>query len=163
MKNKIDPKILIIVVLIIVLLYCGFRSLGSMAAASGYLTGSSSDQNPGTMERLLRDLDRTLVTATETDTSRACLELRDPFAVVDSKPPAKPVKPKKTASYSGSSRRTGPRVTGLILDQNPVAIVEIDDKSLEVRVGSLLEGHKVIGIDERGVHVLKNGDVVIIN
>jgi|GEM_PF-1820833 len=160
MKGKIDPKILIIVSLVIVLLYCGFRSLGTMAAASGYLTQQSGDQNPGTMERLLRDLDRTMVI--EADTSQVCPAPRDPFTAVAIE--------KKKSQVSASTTKTKPRpaqnrmrLSGMILDQNPVAIVEIDGKSLEVKIGSLLEGHKVIGIDERGVHLLKNGSVVIVN
>jgi len=159
MKNKIDPKILTAGILIAVLLYCGFRSLGSMASASSHLSQTEGGQNPGTIERLLRDLDRTM--STEVDTSLACQVARDPFTAVAEKKKALAPAPAKKTTYKAP--RSTARLTGLILDQNPVAIVEIGDKSLEVRVGSTLDGHKVIGIDERGVHILKNGNVVIIN
>jgi len=161
MKDKIDPKIMIIVVLVIVLLYCGFRSLSSMAAASGYLTQPSSDQNPGTVERLLHDLDRTMVV--EADTSLPCPVPRDPFTAVKisrkEKTAAIPSAPKTKATVTKNRMR----LTGLILDQNPVAIIEVDGTSLEVKTGGLLEGHKVISIDERGVQLLKDGKVIILN
>ncbi len=161
MKDKIDPKILIIVGLIAALLYCGFRSLSSMAAASSRMTLLTTDQNPGTLERLLRDLERTMMV--EIDTTLACSDARDPFRVVKEKKSAKPVAPIQTPVSGQKSRETRMRLAGLILDRNPAAIVEVGDKSLEVKVGSLLEGHKVIAIDERGVHILKNGNIVIID
>jgi len=41
-----------------------------------------------------------------------------------------------------------------------VAIIEIGKRHFEVRKGDLLEGHKVIDIDERGVHMLVGRTVV---
>ena len=45
----------------------------------------------------------------------------------------------------------------LVLDENPVAIVEIKGVSIEVKIGDLLDGNKVIHIDEQGVHILIDG------
>jgi hypothetical protein len=53
-------------------------------------------------------------------------------------------------------------VTGLVLDENPVAIMEIKGVSTEVKIGDLVDGKKVIHIDEQGVHVLKDGKSTII-
>jgi hypothetical protein len=160
MKNKIDPKIVIIAGLVIVLLYCGFRTLSSMAAASGHLTQTDCVQNPGAVEQLLRDLDRTMVIDAESDSSLACPTDRDPFTAAEV---GREVKTQASKPVTRTTSVKKMRLTGLILDQNPVAIVEVGGESLEIRVGSLLDGHKVISIDERGVHILKNGNVVIIN
>jgi hypothetical protein len=120
----------------------------------------TGDQNPGTLERLLHDLERTIVI--EADTSLVCPSARDPFAVVRATEEVKSPAPTKTTKTAPAVHQTKMRLTGLVLDENPVAIVEVGEQSLEVKVGSLLEGHKVIGIDERGVHILKNGNTVTI-
>jgi hypothetical protein len=160
MKDKIDPKILMIVGLIIVLLYCGFRSLTSVAAMSSQLSQLSGEQALGTPERLLRDLDRTIVV--EADTSLGCPDHRDPFSVLEAARITTSGVSTRTTTTGQTTRRSKMRLTGLILDQNPMAIVEVGGQSLEVRVGSLLEGYKVVGIDERGVHILKGDNIIII-
>jgi hypothetical protein len=130
-----------------------------LAAGSGRLVQPQTGGTQGNIEFLLQDLEKSLIV--EADTVATGNQLRDPMV------PGKPGHMWTTASSQKSTAKAiasgpGAKVTGLVLDQSPVAIVEVNGISQEVKVGDLLEGREVIQIDEEGVHVLKDGNVVIV-
>jgi hypothetical protein len=157
MKGRIDSKMLFGFGLLVVILYCIVRTLGALAASPETAVNEAANANPGELELLLHDLKQNITVMS--DSVEACSQLRNPL--VEGKAP------RKQKSSSQTQKRyvkpsTKARLTGLVLDDNPMAIVEIKGISHEVEIGDLLEGKKVIDIDERGVHVLDNKEVVII-
>jgi len=160
MKGKINANILAAFGLVVVMLYCIFRTLSTLAAGSGGVVALKTDSTQGNIEFLLQDLEKSIIV--EADTVPASSHPRDPMV------PGKPVQiwtstsPGQRTATKSSASGSGAKVTGLVLDQNPVAIVEVNGVSQEVKVGGLLEGCEVIQIDENGVHILKDGNVVTV-
>jgi hypothetical protein len=160
MKQKVDSRFLIAIALGIILCYCGFRTLSTLRDGSGHSSQSSASAQESELEYLLQDLQANIVMAV--DSSHTCENVRNPLAAQE-RPKEQKSSPKGPGGPSSSTaRRSSARLTGLVLDKNPVAIVEVDDHSIEVKVGDLLDGYKIIAIDELGVHILRDGEIVII-
>jgi len=134
--------------LVIIMLYCGIRTLMTLSAGRMQITQINSGNSGISLESVLRELEQSFFA--EADTINLYDVTRNPLSV--SKPVKSPVRP------SWRPKRRGiPRLTGLVLDENPVAIMEIKGVSVKVEIGDLLDGNKVIQIDEQGVHVLIDG------
>ena len=158
MKGRVDSKMLSGFGLLVVLIYCLVRTLGALAADPESAVNEAAKASPGELTLLVQGLKQNI--AEMSDSLAACAALRDPL--VESTPARKKKSSSQTQKKSSSSSSSKPRLTGLVLAEDPVGIVEIKGKSYEVEVGDLLDGKKVIDIDERGVHILDGKEVVVI-
>jgi hypothetical protein len=110
------------------------------------------------LEPLLYKLEQSFFA--EADTTATYDVDRNPLTVAKVKSTRK-TKPRPARSSAAKSRSL-PRLSGLVLDENPVAIMEIDGVSREVKVGDVIDGNRVIHINGQGVHILIDGEMVVI-
>jgi hypothetical protein len=154
MNLKLNSKSLATLGLVVIFLYCGVRTLMTLSNAQKSVVTEASNSGIS-LEPLLHNLEQGFFA--EADTIDAEEVTRDPLSIVK--------RSYKKSSWSKpptSSAKSPTRVTGLVLDENPVAIMEIGGVSKEVKIGDRVDGNKVIHIDEQGVHVLKDGKSSII-
>jgi hypothetical protein len=154
MLAKVDLKKLITLGLVIVLLYSGVRTLMTLTAGQKHIAKINDSIGNIRLEPVLGDLEQSFFAEADTvdsyDVSRNPLEIRKNSG--KSRQRTSPPRP-----ATRPQTRQLPRLTGLVLDKNPVAIMEIDGMSVEVKTGDLIDGKKVVHIDEQGVHLLVNG------
>lgn len=158
MSGKIKVRMLTVAGLAIILLYTGARTLTTMGESGWQAAVWTSKAEVG-LESVLQNLEEFFTRLA--DTVYAYDDSRNPLVPVSvrAKKKAKASAPKAPAP---SKQKPKPQLTGLILDRDPVAIIQIGDKTLTVKRGDYVEGNLVIEIDELGVHLLVEGDVVTI-
>jgi len=162
MKGKIDVKILTVLGLVIVLLYSGARTLGTVGASQKQSADWQTGEGDMSLEPVIRDLERAFSVSAPPESIGVSETTRDPLVAGKHVRPKKSSKSSKSQSSASASYTKRPRLTGLILDEDPVAIVEVGGRSFELKIGDTLEGKKVVDIDESGVHLLINGSVEIL-
>ncbi len=159
MGMKVNNRAVAIFGLLVILLYSGARTLttaGDVGKGNVYL---ETDERKLYLESILLDLEEFFTQMA--DSAYGGVGLRDPLL-----PSKLSVQPKQELQRQAKqlspkpSAKQKPRLTGLVLDEEPTAIVEIGQKSYVVKEGDVIEGSKVVLIDERGVHLWVNGEVV---
>jgi len=157
MRIKMNTKSLVNLGLVIVFLYCGVRTLMTLSNAKKNIIPEENNTGIG-LEPLLHNLEQSFLA--EADTIETYDVTRNPLSIA--KPKSKQKSKPKSSSSAAPKSQSLPRLTGLILDESPVAIMEIGGVSTEVKIGDLVNGGKVIHINEQGVHVLIDGKAVVI-
>ena len=162
-RDKVTVVGLTVLGLLMVLLYSGARTLTTVEVNQGKVVALGTGAEDLGLKSVLQNLQQTF--SEEASSGSDWDESKNPLVTK-----ASPVKPKKKSKAKAQPLKTKagpkppqdskPKLTGLILDQDPVAIIEIGKRHFEVRKGDLLGGHKVIDIDERGVHMLVGRTVV---
>jgi hypothetical protein len=163
MSGKIKAQGVSIIVLVVILLYCGFRTLTTMGDR-GWKVTVWAERVEFDLEAVVSDLEVFFTRLADTVYAHdyAGDESRNPLVrirknvqtrtQVRQRPPTPP--PKKVPV---------PQLTGLVLDrEDPVAIVLYDKENYMLKRGDFFQGNQVIEIDESGVHLLVEGDIVTI-
>ena len=154
MIDRKDIKKAITLGLVVVMLYCAVRTLMILAAGQEQIAGLNDSIGDIRLEPVLRDLEQSFFA--EADTVSLYDISRNPLKIGKA-----PVKSSRRTTSPGSTTKSRarqlPRLTGLVLDKNPVAIMEIEGVSVEVKIGDTVDGKKVVHIDEQGVHLLIDG------
>jgi len=163
MRDKLTVVGLTVLGLFVVLLYSGARTLTTVGVSEGKVVALGTGAEDLGLKSILQNLQQAF--AEEVDSGSDWNESKNPLVAKGSpvKPEKKPkakAKPLPAKAVQQIPQDSKPKLTGLVLDQDPVAIIEIGKRHFEVRKGDLLEGHKVIDIDERGVHMLVGRTVV---
>lgn len=164
MSGKIKTEGLAIVALVIILLYSGLRTLTTVGDRGWKVTVWA--------ERVELDLE-SVASDLEVFFSRlADTVYAHDYAEDDSRNPLKRIsnsvqkkRPSKAPPPSAPppKREPIPQLTGLILDRDdPVAIIQYGPESITLKRGAFFQGNQVIEIDESGVHLLVEGDIVTI-
>lgn len=163
MREKVNVHGLAVLGLVIILLYSGVRTLTAVGDKGRKATVWETAEGELDLEPFLQDLEE--VFAEVADSVYGCDDFRDPL--VASKPPVQTKKrprgeggPRSSKAFGLHGRETRPKLTCLILDEDPAAIVEVGERSLVVKKGDLVEGNRVMEIDDRGVHLMVDGAVV---
>jgi hypothetical protein len=159
MGMKVNKRAVAIFGLLVILLYSGARTLTTAGGVGGGNVHLETDEGKLYRESVLLDLEE--IFTHMADSAYEGVGLRDPL--LPSKPSVQPKQKSQRQVKQLSpkpSAKQKPRLTGLVLDGEPTAIVEIGQKSYVVKEGDVIEGSKVVLIDERGVHLWVNGEVV---
>jgi hypothetical protein len=165
MSGKIKPQGLAIVVLVIILLYCGLRTLTTVGDRGWKVTIWA--------ERVELDLESVVSDLEVFFTRLADTVYAHDYADDNSRNPLKRISQKVQTKKQSSERprpttpppprKPVPQLTGLILDRDdPVAIIKYGQESITLKRGGFFQGNQVIEIDESGVHLLVEGDIVTI-
>lgn len=168
MSAKINTKGLIVLGLAVILVYSGVRTLTTMGNDS-WRTAPWTDKVEFNPQSFVQNLEEFFGRLADTvyaydyayDDSRNPLKRVKLNVITRSK--AQKEKSQARAASAAAKQKPRPRLTGLILDKkDPVAIIQIGTKTFTVKRGDFLEGNLVIDIDEGGVHLLIDGEVVTI-
>lgn len=168
MSAKINTKGLIVLGLAIILIYSGVRTLTTMGnnswrtAAWTYKVEFNPQSFVHNLEEFFGRLADTVYAYDYAyDDSRNPLR-RVKLDVITRKKAQQEISRVRAASEA-AKRKPRPRLTGLILDKrDPVAIIQIGTANFTVKRGDFIEGNMVIEIDEGGVHLLIDGEVVTV-
>jgi len=168
MSIQVKTRGLVVLGLAIVLIYSGARTLSTMGNSS-WRTAAWTQKVEFNPQSFMQNLEEFFSRLADTvyaydyayDDSRNPLK-RVTLDVVARKKTQQQQSRARAASEA-SKRRPQPELTGLILDRrDPVAIIAIGKTSFTVKRGDFIEGNMVIEIDEGGVHLLIEGEVVTI-
>jgi Tfp pilus assembly protein PilP len=168
MSTKVNTRGLIVLGLAIILVYSGARTLATMGNSS-WRTAAWTEKVEFNPQSFVQNLEEFFSRLADTvyaydyayDDSRN--PLRRVKLDVVTKTKAQQQKSQTRAASEAARRKPRPRLAGLILDKrDPAAIIEVGKTSFTVKRGDFIEGNMVIEIDEGGVHLLIDGEVVTV-
>ncbi len=148
--------IVIMILATVSTIYLGAGVAAKSLGVSGKIGKLVSEERTGmevegeNLSELLEDLRRAQV---DVEVTEETVTARDPMV---------PKEKQKSAPRSGSSAPSKPSrpsvvVTALVIDSNPMAIVEAGGRSISVRVGDTVNGGKVTEIARGGVVIDYDG------
>ncbi|MFH1502638.1 MAG: hypothetical protein ABIG03_06295 [Candidatus Eisenbacteria bacterium] len=128
----------------------GARAIVGTAATLRHSTQANA-QDPGALERTGGEVEQLLISLEDARTSGETAEPgRDPMVPYVAPRPA-------SAPRSTAPAKPTYKVTAVFIDDNPMAILSVNGKSVRVNVGDLVAGGRVVAIENDGVTIDEDG------